>query len=304
MELNPTNPEEGIYFNVPEPIYRKAKGYSQTQVKQTEYSMAHFHEAVTGPPKKPTKDQITGTLLHGLVLQKKELWVVVPEDAPNKPTKKQLSAAKPSPATVEAIMWWKQFRARNEGKEFIDQEFANELYRMRDSIMRHPEAAEMLGRSTGFEVAAFKKHSTGLLIKGLADCLCTDDNEMTVVPDIKTTQEGGASMFEFRNSIVNWGYYRQAAFYLDLFGASFFLFIAVEKEPPYAVACYLADHDMIVQGRRENERDLARIAECEKTGVWPAYPSGIHSIGLPEWKKKQMLLMDAVSAPMDRVRGL
>lgn len=286
--LNPEAPEEGIYFNVPEPTYRKAKGYSQSQLKEAEYSMAHFRAAVTAPPSKPTADQVTGTLLHALVLQKKTLFVVVPEDAPNKPTKTQLSAAKPSPATVDAIQWWQGFRTIHVGKEFVSAETASNLHAMRDSIMAHPEAAEMIDRAKGFEVAAFQRHHTGLLLKGLADCLTTDDNDLTVVPDVKTCQVGGASPYAFSKAIADWGYHRQAAFYKQLFEASFFLFIAVEKEAPFACSCYLADHDMIVAGYRENEHDLARIAECEKTGVWPGYPTGISQIGLPEWKKRQL----------------
>lgn len=288
MNLNPEDPAEGLYFNIPEPIYRKAKGYSQSQLKEAEYSMAHFHAAITSPPRKPTNDKVIGTLLHALVLQGKELFVVVPENAPNKPTKIQLSAANPSPETLDAIQWWRRFRAENEGREFVSYKTAGNIRSMRDSIMTHPEAKEIIGRASGFEVAAFRKHHTGLLLKGLADCLTTDDNDLTVVPDVKTCQVGGASPYAFSKAIADWGYHRQAAFYKQLFEASYFLFIAVEKEPPYACACYLADHDIIVAGYRENERDLARIAECEKTGIWPGYSTAIQNISLPEWKKKQI----------------
>jgi hypothetical protein len=285
MNLNPDDPQEGIYFNVPEPIYRRAKGYSQSQLKECEYSMLHFKEALT-TKRKPTAAQIAGTLLHGLVLQKRELFAVVPPNAPNKPTKSQLNAKQPSDATVAAIKWWQDFRCKHPDKEYICQADADLLYAQRDAILKDPDASEMISRASNFEVAAFKLHSTGLMLKGLADCICEDDNQYTVVPDIKTCMVGGASYRQFQKTIADYGYHRQAAFYTDLFGASFFLFICVEKEPPYATACYQADPEMIRIGRRENEEDLLAVAQCEKTGVWPGYPSGIIQISLPEWKKK------------------
>lgn len=284
MILNPEAPKEGIYFNVPEPIYRKARGVSQSMLKECEYSMLHYKTALT-VKHKPTPEQVNGTLLHGLVLQRKELFAVVPDNAPNKPTKKQLSAKQPSEDTKHAVQWWEAFRRLNPGKEFISREDADKLYAQRDAIMSHPDAAEMLSRSSKFEVAGFKKHHTGIMMKGLADCITTDDNNFTVIPDVKTCRVGGASYSEFQREIPKWGYHRQAHYYTEIFGASFFLFICVEKEPPYAVACYQADYGMIARGHQENERDLMRVAECERTGIWPGYSSGIVSISLPEWMR-------------------
>ncbi len=289
MTLDPTNPQEGIYFNVPEPDYRRAPGYSQSQLKLCEHSMLHFRTAIDAPPTPSTAAQIDGTLIHALVLQKKELFAVIPKDAPKQPTKAQLKAKKPSEDSIFAINYWSIFRGQHPNKEFITQDEADTIHRIRDAIMADPDASEMLSRSNRFEVAGFKKHSTGLMLKGLADCLTVDDNNFTVVPDIKTCQLGGASKEAFQAAIADYGYYRQAAFYLDLFEASFFLFIAVEKEPPFAVACYLADSRMVRIGREQNERDLERIAQCELTDTWPGYPSGIQTIGLPDWKKFRTL---------------
>ncbi len=285
LNLNPDDPQEGIYFNVPEKVYRMAQGWSQSDLKESEYYMLHCFEAKFGAKKKSTDAQVTGTLLHALTLQKKELFVVVPDGAPNKPTKTQLNAKKPSEETVAAIAWWKAFEAQHHGKEFVSAKEAFELRTMRDAIFANEDAAEMLGRTNQFEVAGFKKHHTGLMLKGLADAICIDDHNYIVVPDIKTTQRGGASYDAFQKDILWWGYHRQAAFYIDLFGASFFCFICVEKEPPYAVACYWADPLTVVsRGRAENEQDLMRIAECERTGVWPGYPKGIQTMTLKDYR--------------------
>lgn len=287
MTFDLTNPAEGIYPNLPEPIYRGAKGISQTQLKKMEFSSSHYFAAINAPPKLPTPDQIIGILTHALVLEDKELFVVLPEDAPKKPTKAQLGAKKPSQDTQDAIAWWNSFRMANPGKEIIEREEADQLYNIRNAVVRHPIAGEILLRSRQFEVGAFKRHSTGLMMKGRADCLCVDDKEMTTVPDLKTCGFGGASAQEFSWAIYNWGYHRQAAYYLDVFGATYFVFIAVEKEPPYSVACYHLTPESIAKGREENERDLQIVAQCEQSGIWPGYPQSLARIGLPPQKLKE-----------------
>lgn len=288
MNFDPSNIEEGIYPNLPERVYRMAAGISQTAIKETDLSMAHYHSYVTLPQKKPTKDQITGTLTHALVLQKKQLFAIIPEDAPKKPDKKQLQAKNPSTATVEAIAWWKNFERENPGKEYLDIDEAQNIFNIRDAVMSDPMAGEIIRRATHFEVAAFKRHSSGLLMKGLADCIALDDRDLMTIPDLKTCQLGGASERYFTKAIFDdWGYDRQTAYYLDLFGATFFVFIAVEKEPPYAVACYDLEAEDVAWARRANDAALHRIAECEKTGVWPAYGGGIKTLRAPDWVRRR-----------------
>lgn len=268
MTLNPTNPEPGIYFDVPEPVYRRAPGISQTALKACEMSMAHFRQVAFGSrPSEPTDAQIVGTLTHALVLQSKKLFVPRPKGMTFQ--------------TKEGKEWRKAQKL-----EPVSREIAADLYRMRRAVWSNATARAILERPGNTEVAAFKRHEpTGLMLKGLADFLVTDDNLMTVIPDLKTTTEGGASEKEFSKTIYNYGYHRQAAFYLDLFGASHFVFIVVEKVAPYAVACYALDHDAIVLGRRENGADLLRVKQCIDSGIWPGYGDELKKIGLPVWVK-------------------
>lgn len=282
LNFNPSNPEEGIYPDIPEAVYRNAPGINQSSLKEL-ITPAHYHAYVTGPKKPPTPDQIIGTLTHALVLQKRELFAVIPKSAPKMPTKAQLNAKKPSPESQDAIAWWNHFRQSNPGKEFLDQEEAAQIRAMAASVWNHPTASEILSAASTFEVAAFKRHHTGLMLKGLADCIATDANNYLTVPDLKTVQAGGASELEFIKQIYNWSYHRQASFYLDLFGATYFIFIVVEKEAPFAVNCFNLEQKDIRLGREQNERDLKLIAECEKTGEWPGYTTGLKTIGIPEW---------------------
>ena len=288
--FDPANPQPGIYPNLPEQVYRSAQGISQTEIKEVEVSPAHFAARKFGKAKEPTDAQVVGTLTHALVLQNRQLFCVVPEDAPRKPTQAQINAKKPSDETLAAIQWWKTYEFNTRGKTPVSKEQADHLFEMQAAVLRHPIANSILRRATlaSAEVAAFKKHEeTGLMMKGLADLVVHDDDNFMVLPDLKTTPAGGASSKEFSKSIFNWGYHRQAAWYLDLFGATHFMFIAVEKEPPYAVAVYKLQTDAIEMGRRANERDLRILKKCFDENKWPGYSEEIEFIGLPEWAKKR-----------------
>lgn len=289
MTFDPTKPEEGVYCDLPESVYRAADAISQSQLKEMEYSPAHFR-AKMGVVSEPTDAQIIGTLTHALTLQGRCLFVPIPANSPRRPTKAQINAKKPSPETVEAISWWKHFEASNQGREILDEETCESIHRIRDSVMAHPLARTILERATdkNVEVACFKMHEpTGLMLKGLADVVVSDDKNLMTIPDLKTCLIGGASKEEFSRTIYKYGYERQAAFYLDLFGATYFMFIAVEKEPPYAVACYNLDRESIERGRLANERDLMRVKTCMENNCWPAYSDTIETIGVPEWVKRR-----------------
>jgi exodeoxyribonuclease VIII len=109
----------------------------------------------------------------------------------------------------------------------------------------------------------------------------------SIVVDLKTTED--ASPAGFRKSIGQWRYGVQAAWYLHSLEQatgirpSQFIFIAVEKKAPYAVACYAADEEMIQLGMETAMRDLQRIAECRTAERWPGYSDQIEMISLPAW---------------------
>ena len=99
-----------------------------------------------------------------------------------------------------------------------------------------------------------------------------------------------ASSGGFSRSIANFGYEIQAAFYVDGIRAVTgmelpFLFVAVEKEAPHAVAVYRADPEVIEVGRKKYRAALQLLKWCQESGSWPAYQPGgeIELISLPRW---------------------
>jgi exodeoxyribonuclease VIII len=88
---------------------------------------------------------------------------------------------------------------------------------------------------------------------------------------------------------AKWRYHVQAAYYSDGYRAAFgeapkgFAFIAVEKDPPFMVAFYVASEAMTLRGRLDYKADLATFDRCRATDTWPALSDSPIIIDLPKW---------------------
>lgn len=262
---------EGIHFDISSTQYRAADGISQTDLKQVGISPRHYLSAITDEKPEPTPDQIVGQIIHSAVLENDfSGFVVSPSDYDGR--------------TSDGKKW-----KASQTKPIITQEAAKRIAGMIASIKNHPMAGRLLyGEKAKREVSAWKFHQrTGLLMKARADVVTEDRAGMTTLVDLKSVQREGAKESEFSKSIFNWGYDVQSAWYLDIFGASFWCFVAVEKFPPYAVACYTLSPESIAVGRQKYESYLSSIKKCVDSGIWDAYGDELKTINLPEWELKK-----------------
>ena len=108
-----------------------------------------------------------------------------------------------------------------------------------------------------------------------------------IIFDVKTTRD--ASPEGFPREMRNYGYDLQAAFYLRTlreagFDAKKFIFVAVEKEPPYAVGLHVMTDRYLEHANARVTRTLekinAAIAADDYTTGWPM----INDIDLPRWQ--------------------
>lgn len=108
-----------------------------------------------------------------------------------------------------------------------------------------------------------------------------------IVIDYKTSAD--ASPEAFSRSVDKFGYHIQAAHYSKGFEAAYgeqpkaFIFVAQEKEPPYAVGAYMIEPQDIVTGDMYRQKALNAIREGRKTGIWNGYTKKIETITLPTW---------------------
>ena len=226
----------------------------------------------------PSPQMRLGTALHTHVLELSrwdEEIAVAPSDI-NRRTK-------------EGREQWAAFEASSVGKTVITADDAAQVMAMGRAVLRHPAAAMLLGLPGKAETThMWTDASTKLECKCRPDWL-TDDG--SIVVDVKTTKD--ASPRGFKQSIANFSYQKQAAWYLHGLEQATgrrpdqFIFICVESTAPYACAVYAADAEMIERGHDQAMRDLAKLAVCKAADHWPSYSDQIETISLPGWMTGQ-----------------
>lgn len=239
------------------------------------------------PPRKTTDAFTLGSLFHKLTLEPDTFaneYMVLPPNAPSYPTAAQWNAKNPSLESVKAMEFWRGIESTYKGVTIIDREQMDIASRMRDSVMNNASAAHLLSSGRAERSVMFTEPDTG------APCKCRPDWETSsdIIVDLKSTID--ASPDEFGRSAYNYRYRVQAAFYIDGLNidAGFekikhFVFIAIEKTPPYGVAVYFIDQEAIDLGRRDYLRNCATYVECLKNGTWPGYSNEVQGLRIPTY---------------------
>ena len=150
---------------------------------------------------------------------------------------------------------WEEFKSANEGNTIITESEYKKIISMRRELVTPLESYEFIENSSHEIVRVWEM--LGIKCKGKVDCVYNSDKKILI--DVKTTQD--ASPDAFRRSAYKYGYHRQAAFYIDGFGADEFWFAVVEKEAPYRTGLYQASEEFINNGRREISELLDKYRE-------------------------------------------
>ena len=166
------------------------------------------------------------------------------------------------------------------GKEPLKADVYDMICSMRDRLWEDEYVKDLLnGAKT--EVSAFCEYE-GFNLKCRPDAV-----NGSVLIDLKTTES--AAPEPFARSIASYGYHVQDAYYSDVYGRASgkdvdaFIFLAVEKTPPYAFTLYQLDVGSAECGRFIYKKALEKLKECQASGNYPSYPKGINEISLPSW---------------------
>jgi hypothetical protein len=113
-----------------------------------------------------------------------------------------------------------------------------------------------------------------------------------LVIDGKSTTDAGTG---FGRQVWSLDYGLQAALYTRVFQQRhqtaerpMFLWLAQEMESPFAARYYAAGTDLLEYWDRRIDDLLGRVAECQRTNCWPAYPDAVETLALPAWAQKQI----------------
>jgi len=180
----------------------------------------------------------------------------------------------------------RQWAEDHADKPTVTWEESRDILGMVEAVRSHPFARRVLADSEP-ERSIFVIDDLGTLRKSRLDAL----SKGNVLPDIKTCQSAGNDWFE--RTILRHRYHVRAAYYLDncrLLGMDkeHYMFIAVEKTPPYAVRCLKLDGDCVTWGRKLYQADLQTWRQCLANDIWPGYEDGYAEITLPQWEMRRI----------------
>ena len=245
--------------------YHAHPALSKSGLDRLNISPAHY-QAWLSEPRIETPAMKIGTAVHCAILETNRFmkdYAPLPEGLD-----RRTKAGKEMYAELESS-----------GKILLSADDWETCNRMRDSVLAHPAARELL--SEGVAETSHFSELDGVPVKCRPDWLSGG-----LVVDLKTTQD--ASSAGFAKSVANYRYTVQASYYSDILASLgheviAFLFVAVEKTAPCAVGVYELDDMSIEVGREQYQRNLDTYRRCIETGEWPAYSNGVEKISLPRW---------------------
>lgn len=242
---------------------------------------AKFKSRMDNPPEpKPHFD--FGHVVHRLTLGAGSDYAVL-EPAIHGLKKDGTVADNPAATTA-----WKaaDSDARAAGKVPIHVDDFTKAKAMADAVRNHPEAGPLFARGHAEKSMYWTEPQSGIRLRGRADWLTVINERLTCV-DLKTSAT--ANPTELVRPFWKFGYHMQAAWYRRLLieiGVHHnpdFVFVAVEKEPPYLVTVIRYDDEALGEGHRLNRAAIDTYARCMETGVWPGYTDEAVEIGLPPY---------------------
>lgn len=177
------------------------------------------------------------------------------------------------------------------GKQIITTEEYDVINKMKESIFGNKYASALLRGEK--EISYYwQDEMTGIECKCRPDCI-TPIGELNIIVDLKSCDS--ASTEEFMKAALRYGYDLQSAQYKT--GVELveqkphkFVFIAVEKKPPYALNILEADEIFIRKGYDDFRTYLGMLKYCRETDNWYGYTGETgrpNVLNLPAWLIKE-----------------
>lgn len=232
-------------------------------------------------PTPPSDDMVLGSAFHKIVLE------------PETFDKEFIVKPNYDRRTKDGKLKYAEMLLKLEGKTVITQEQYDTICGMRDSIMYNPYARKLINGNIEQSM-----YFTDDLTK--VECKCRPDvwrkvADRVVITDLKSAKSVMPN--DFMRDCVKYHYDLQTAMYRD--GASKvlgvpkdnidFVFIAVEKKPPYLLNIMQADTYVIQKGEADFREYIGTYKECLETQNWYSFNGKdniINNLSLPSYLLK------------------
>jgi len=269
-------PANGLHQNVHFPSYLSWSAVSKHDLDLVAKSPAHYASAQR-EPSESTPAMRFGTAAHTAILEPSKMYE---EIAVLPPCDRRTKAGKELART---------FEGESAGMTIISSEEMYHIDQMTTSVATHKIAGPLVKDAKHIEASGIWEHSaSGQRMRCRPDIIHDD-----LVVDLKTAMD--ASRWAFSSSMHKYRYHVQAAIYLDgmielgVVGPDAqFIFLVVEKRPPYSVAIYAVQKEDLDRGRLQYERDLMLYSQCKNENRWPGYSEAIGYIDLPIYSRREI----------------
>jgi len=247
----------GIYDGIPLHEYLKIDALASSTLTRFHESPAHSQV-----PTIETDAMRLGSAFHALVLEPEKF-------------RKEYGVA---PTGIRrGSKAWAEAELDNAGKNVLKAEDYDKIKSMAEAVNRSKTARGLLRGGVMERTLIWRDKRTDLLCKGRMDC-----HQGNLIIDLKSAKD--ASEYGFQGAIGSYLYHWQAWFYLtgatEVTGIEHrnFLWIAVEKKPPFGVGIYAAGKESLDKASVGIYDAMTGYAECKRTGVWPCYPDRVQEL--------------------------
>lgn len=259
--------------------YRSHPAISRSELFKISESPEKFQYYKTHP-EEPTPALVFGQLFHAMLLQPEivgEQFAVYPNV---------------DRRTKEGKARFLDFENASVGKTIVSSEMFDLAMEMCNAL----KANKMVNK-----LIAGEKEKPFFWVDDLTgeECKCRTDvlteiGDNLIVVDVKTADN--AETEAFTKAAVKYGYDLQAGMYSEGVKANtgkkpLFVFIVIEKKPPYAINILQADELILRRGYDLFREYLGIYHDCKQTGNWYGYLgkyNQINNLALPSWLAREI----------------
>jgi PDDEXK-like domain of unknown function (DUF3799) len=269
--------------------YHSHPAWSATKIKDaatgTPLDWWAKHVDPNRTPFQPTEPMRQGSLVDCMITEPQHFaarYVVLPEDAPKRPTATQLKAKKPSEETCRSIAWWAEFEAAHEGHEIIPLQWFNTADAIIKRLHADPDIGPILRMPRSSQEPHFWTDEQGRECRYKPD-LEPEDGSLW---DLKKARSAhprrfAAQAYDLGYDIQIGAHYRLG--FIDRHGKAPIHsgFIAYEWQYPHNCSLCYCTEEFIELGLDRRARALERIEDCIASDYWPSY--GVSNVTAPAY---------------------